>query len=302
MPPEYERKLGFRSNRNNAMTGSNATGLRVLLIALTIIGALITMTVGGVHAQDAGDDDTPLPEVAPPEIDDPPSDAELQDLQTAADQDGISLQEAINQYAWRDNFALATSRIREAAPEDFAAAEIVDADRAWVAFKEQPPKAALDILDIFRNSHGGISVEVRTGVGYSEVELQKAIPAVHYAALRSSGVRDATTTFESSTALVRTVVALELTASPGILNDLRAIATQSMIDETRPDITDSITVSVVRSPFPVLGGVDSITESVFGVVLTVGVILIGLVVFMVSLVALLFILRRARKTVASKSE
>lgn len=284
------------------MKGSNNINLKALLVALSMLGILVTANVSVAHAQGAGDDGTPAPEAAPPEIDDPPSEAELQDLQFIANQDDISLQEAIDRYAWRDNFSLATSRIREAVPEDFARAEIVDAGQAWIGFKEQPPRAALDILDIFRNSHSGISVEVRTGLGYSEAELQKAIPAVHYAVLSSPGVRNASTSFDSSTSQIRTVVALELTASPLVLNDLRAIATQRLIEETRPDILDTISVSVARSRFGALGGADSMTENLFGGVVTVGVMLIGLLAFVACFVAWLFLRKSARRRGAVKRE
>ena len=250
-----------------------------LLMALPMICVLIAATVGVVHAQDTGDGGTPPPEAAPPEIADPPSDAELDDLQFIANQEGISLEEAIDRYAWRDNFSLAISKIREAAPGSFAGAEIAGDRQAWIAFTEQPPKAAFDILDTFTSSHSSISVEVRTDASITEAELQKAIPAVHYAVLESPGVRNASTSFDSSNAQIRTVVALELTASPFVLDDLRAIATQRLIEETRPDILDSITVSVIRSPYPVLGGVDSMTESLVGGVVTVGVMLIGLLAF-----------------------
>ena len=283
------------------MRASDSTSLKALLIALFMLGVLVTATIDVAHAQDSGDDGTPLPEAAPPEIDDPPSDAELDDLQFMADQEGITLQEAIDRYAWRDNFSLATSRIREAAPEDFARAEIVDGGHAWIAFKGQPPQAALDILDVFRNSHSGVTVEVRTGLGYSEAELQKAIPAVHYAVLRSPGVRNASTSFESSTSQIRTVVALELTASPFVLDDLRDIATQRLVEETRPDILDTISVSVVRSLFPV-GGVDNMTESLFGGVLTVGVMLIGLLALVVCFLVWLYLRRGKWRRGTAKSE
>ena len=277
------------------MRGSDSTSLKALLISMFAVSTLVTATVGVVHAQDSGDGGTPLPEAAPPEIDDPPSDAELQDLQAVADREGISLQEAIDRYAWRDNFSLAVSRVRDVAPEIFAGAEIVDNSNAWIAFVEQPPKAALDILDIFKSSHSSISVEVRTNASITEAELQKAIPAVHYAVFRSPGVRNASTSFDSSTAQIRTVVVLELTASPFVLDDLRAIATQRLIDETRPDILDTISVSVVRSPYPVLGGVDSMTESLVGGVITVGVMLIGVLAFVVCFVVWLFVRRRVRR-------
>ena len=274
------------------MRSRNSTSLRVVLIALFMFGILVTACVGVVHAQDSGGDGTPLPEETTTKIDDPPSDAELQDLQALADRDGISLQEAIDRYAWHDNFSKMASTIREVAPEAFAGAEILGPRQARIAFAGQPSKTALNILDIFRNSHGGVSVEVRTGLGYSEAELERAIPAVHYAVLRSPGVRDATTSFDSSTGQIRTIVALELTASPSVLNDLRAIATQRLIEETRPDILNTISVSVVRSNFGVLGGVDSMTENLVGGVLTVGVMLIGLLVFVVCLLAWLFLRRR----------
>ena len=276
--------------------------LRAILVVLLMLGILVTATVGVAHAQDAGDDGTPLPEAAPPEIDDPPSEAELQDLQAVADREGISLQEAIDRYAWRDNFSLAVSRVRDVAPEVFAGAEIVGDSNAWISFVEQPPQAALDILDIFRSSHSSISVEVRTNASITEAELQKAIPAVHYAVLRSPGVRNASTSFESSTSQIRTVVALELTASPFVLNDLRAIATQRLIEETRPDILDTISVSVVRSPYPILGGVDSMTESLGGGVVTVGVMLIGLLAFVACFLAWLYLRRGKWRRGTAKSE
>ena len=94
-----------------------------------------------------GEESAP-PEASPPEIDDPPSSAELSDLQAVADRKGISLQEAIDRYGWNDNFALAVSRIREAAPTTFAGAEIVDGSHAWIAFTSRPPRTALDIIEL----------------------------------------------------------------------------------------------------------------------------------------------------------
>ena len=119
-------------------------------------------------------------ESSPPKIDDPPSPTELEDLQFIADQKGISLQEAIDRYAWQGNFSLAVSRIREAAPESFAGAEIVDGANAWISFTGSPPKEALDIVDIFTGSHNGVAVEVRTDESITEVEISDAVPAVHY--------------------------------------------------------------------------------------------------------------------------
>ena len=206
----------------------------------------------GHEAGDAGGTDPPPPEAPPRQIDDPPSDTELIDLQAVADQYGISLQEAIDRYAWNDNFSLAVSKIRVAAPATFAGAEIVDGSHAWIAFTGPPPKAALDIIDIFTSSHSGVSVEVRTGQSVTAAELETAIPAVHYAVFKAPGVLNASTSFESATSEIVAVVVLESTASDSVLDDLRAIAEKRLIDVTRPDILDSISISIVRSKSPVI--------------------------------------------------
>ena len=197
------------------------------------------------------------PESSPPEIDDPPNAAELEDLQFIADQKGMSLQEAIDRYGWRDNFSLAASRIREAAPETFAGAEIVDGANAWIAFTGRPPKEALDIIDIFTGSHSGVSVEVRTSQSVTHAEISDAVPAVHYALLDAEGVRIAHTTFNRDTAQMESRVMLESETSETTLDDLRAIATKRLIAVTRPDILDSISLSVVlvdRHPYGVVDG------------------------------------------------
>ena len=208
----------------------------------------------GHEAGDAGGTDPPPPKAPPRQIDDPPSDTELIDLQAVADQYGISLQEAIDRYAWNDNFSLAVSKIRVAAPATFAGAEIVDGSHAWIAFTGPPPKAALDIIDIFTSSHSGVSVEVRTNQSVTAAELETAIPAVHYAVFKAPGVRDASTSFESATGEIVAVVVQESTAPDSVLDDLRAIAEKRLVDVTRPDILDSISISIVRSKNPVLGG------------------------------------------------
>ena len=106
----------------------------------------------------------PPVEMAPPGINDPPNDAELQDLHRIADQKDISLQEAIDRYAWNDNFSLAVTRISEAFPTVFAGAEIVDTGHAWIAFESPPPQRQRWILSpnsarvtgVFRSKCGDI--------------------------------------------------------------------------------------------------------------------------------------------------
>ena len=196
--------------------------------------------------------ESPPTEMVPQAIRDAVSDAELQDLQAVADQYGMTLREAFDRYAWNDNFSRAVSRVREAAPETFAGAEIVDATNAWIAFTGPPPVAALDIIDTFTSTHSGVSVEVRTNRGLTAAELEEAVPAVHYAVYRSREVIDAITSFDPRTAQIKSTVVLKSTAPDSVVDDLRAIAEKRLIDVTRPDILDSISISVTRSTVPVL--------------------------------------------------
>ena len=195
-------------------------------------------------------------EPVPQAIRDAVSDAELQDLQAVAEQYGMTLQEAFDRYAWNDDFSRAVHRIRAAAPDTFAGAEIVDATNAWIAFTDTPPKVALDIIDAFTGNHSRVSVEVRTRHTITEAELEEAIPAVHYAVYKAPGVLNASTSFESETGEIVSVVVLENTAPDSVLDDLRAIAEQRLVEVMRPDILDSVSVSVVRSKSPALGSTD----------------------------------------------
>ena len=194
--------------------------------------------------------ESPPTEAVPPEIRDAVSDAELQDLQAVAEQYGMTLQEAFDRYAWNDNFSRAVSRVREAAPETFAGAEIVDGSHAWIAFTGPPPAAALDIIDAFTSSHSSISVEVRTNKSITAAELEEAIPAVHFAVYRTRGVLNANTSFNSETDQIEMLIVLANTTPDSILDELLAIAEKRLIEVTRLDILDDISISIVRSKHP----------------------------------------------------
>ena len=172
--------------------------------------------------------------------------AELRDLQAVADQKGMSLQAAIDRYAWNNEFAAAVWEIRKAVPGSFTGAEIVDAGNAWVAFADSAPAAATSIIDNFTSNHSGISVEVRADKGFTEVELQKAIDAAHFAVFNSPEVLDANTYFDFATFMIKTNAQLESTTSDTVLDNLRAAAATKITDATRADILNSISHSVAR--------------------------------------------------------
>ena len=209
------------------------------------------------QAQNARDDVADLPDVPAPKIGDAPNDAELEDLQFIADQEGISLQTAIERYGWQDNFSLAVAQIQEAVSVAFVGAEIVDDSNAWVAFKGAPPQAALVIINEFRSSHRGVSVHIRTGKeGLTEEERSKVVTTVHYAVYRDPEVRDATTYFDRDTSQIITTVVLDDAAPDSAIERLKSHAETKLVEATRADILNSISVVVIRSERDVLGGTE----------------------------------------------
>lgn len=133
-----------------------------------IVVALVLMTMVPVTRADEGRSTDlalmDLPDAAQPQIDDPISEAELEDLTTIADQKGMSLQAAIDRYAWNDNFALAMATVRQSSPEAFTGAEIVDGGTAWVAFAARPRQGHGDYRQVHespRHGHGGCAFGLR---------------------------------------------------------------------------------------------------------------------------------------------
>lgn len=70
---------------------------------------------------------------------------ELIDLQLIAEQRGISLEQAINDVAWQDDFASMATELEERFPDEFAGAEIGDAAGrvAGIAFEGAVPAVAV---------------------------------------------------------------------------------------------------------------------------------------------------------------
>ena len=236
---------------------------RIHLSGVVSLALMASVTVA--QADDGlGSGDVAFHEVAELQIEDSISDAELDDLHAIANQEGLTLDDAIERYAWNDNFAHAVSKIREAFPEIFAGAEIVDAQRAWVAFADSPSDGALEIIDDFTLSQGSVAVEVRTDLGFTEVDLESAITTVHYTVFDRAEVRDASTSFDFETREISVIVALDSGVPDSVIDDLRAAASDKLIEEGNGAMLDSVAVSVVRSSRSTIGGLDSGTEHLGG--------------------------------------
>lgn len=245
--------------------------MRHAQVAIAILMALVT-TVPVAQAQDGVESErlastdltlTDLPDVAAPKIDDPISEAELEDLQTFAIQEGMLLEEAIDGYAWRDNFAVAVNTVQQEYPGAFAGAAIVDARGAWVGFEADAPGPAIGIIDTFEKAHPEIAVQVRSHVGFSEVELGEAVAAVHYATLEAAGVGDASTVFDYETRQITSTVVFDSVGAAAV-DEVRNGATGRLVDSGLENLLDSIAINVVESTLPTFGGVDDNSAHIGG--------------------------------------
>jgi hypothetical protein len=135
-----------------------------------------------------------LPDVQPPAIGSPPSEAELQDLQTMADQDGITLDDAIARYGWHQSFALLVDEIRQAYPDSFAGARIEGDGQPWIAFAAGASSDAVSDIRAFEEKVFGAdssygfntttySLDIIENRGFTEAELDEMLTLQHYAVL-----------------------------------------------------------------------------------------------------------------------
>lgn len=113
------------------------------------------------------------------------------------------------------------------------------------------------MMDTFGRAHDGVSVDVRTDLGFTELELERMIEEVHFAVLERSEVRHAYTSHSFTTGQITTRVVLEDSASDSVLSVLQVISTNSLSNAARPSVLDNVTVSVVRANSRVTGGVEA---------------------------------------------
>lgn len=232
-------------------------------LALALVAAVSmaqpTLALGDESASQDGTD---------VEFHDSISEAELEDLQAIADQSGISLQAAIDRYGWNNDFALMVSNVRDDHPGAFTGAEIIDAENAWVAFASSAPPEAIGLIDDFSEYYPSVSVEVRPEAGFTEVELEEAVQAVHYSIFGDADVSSATTLFDFETQTLESVAVLPGDRASEALEALHATAIDSLVADGQANIVDHIEVSLTRSDSPVLGGDDDSSQHIGGEVLS----------------------------------
>ena len=171
-------------------------------------------------------------------------DAELEDLQFVADVQGITLDEAIARYAWRDDFAAAVGAIRENDPSSLAGAAITSASTANINFSGSISADAQSVIDDFEAENPNITISTQTSLGYTEWESEEAVVGAYFAVMAENGVEDGTAYFDDETNQI--VIAVNTVTPPSDEEKaaLERAAERRAQEATRPDITETFTVSL----------------------------------------------------------
>ncbi|NUW39019.1 hypothetical protein [Nonomuraea rhodomycinica] len=124
--------------------------------------------------------------------------AEMEDLQQAATEEGITLEEAIARYGWQDDFVRVANEARDSFPDTYAGAVIAeDGSSASIAFKGEAPATVTNLAKTVRHP-----VKVFGGRPYSEEELRQALRTTHYEILARPGVATSAGEYDVETGVV----------------------------------------------------------------------------------------------------
>ena len=128
--------------------------------------------------------------------------------------------------------------------------------------------AALEVIGAFERAYGGISVQFRPNLGFTEIDVQRAVESVHHSVLGTAGVSNATTAFDYETRQITTVVVLEHVAGGLAMTDLREGAVNGLVDSGLSNLLDRVSVVVLESNLPTLGNFDTSSANIGGELLS----------------------------------
>lgn len=191
-------------------------------------------------------------------------------MQSLANRDGTSVEAAAYKYGWQNDMALMVDRIREAFPNSVTEAEVTGERSGRIDFAGDLPSSAQSEISAFQTLHPGVQVETRTNRGYSELDLDNALEAIHYALLERDEVENAITSFDSGTIRSRVLLSGEPESPNSTLGDLRELADEKLVED-KANMTDSISVVVEEmESADELGGDENSSAHLGGEVVTGG--------------------------------
>ena len=120
----------------------------------------------------------------------------MEDLQFVADAKGITLDEAIARYGWRDDFSAAVGAIRDNDPSSLAGAAITSTSSATINFSGSISADAQSVIDDFETENPNITTSTQTNLGYTEKEAEEAVVGAYFAVIEENGVEDGTAYFD----------------------------------------------------------------------------------------------------------
>ena len=170
--------------------------------------------------------------------------AELNDLQFMANQEGITLEESIARYAWRDDFSEMVSAIEDDDPDSVVDAASTSGSSARIKFSGSISGNARNTIDKFKSENPGVAISVQTGLGFTGREVEEAVVGAHFAVLDEDGVQDSATYFDSDANEIVVTVQMATSPSDEKKSSLERAAKQGAIAATRPDIMNSFTISL----------------------------------------------------------
>lgn len=124
--------------------------------------------------------------------------SEIEDLKIIAEMENLSLDEAIDRYAWQTQFIQVADKLEEKYPDTFAGAVFEkDGSGAWFAFKHDIPKDAISAVNELP-----ATIKLYGQRGFSEMELKSKLDLVHYNTLMHDGVIDVHSYYDIDTGYI----------------------------------------------------------------------------------------------------
>ena len=174
------------------------------------------------------------------------SPAEVNDLQFIANQDGITLDESIMRFAWRDDFSKMVTAIEKENPDSVVDVAMTSGSSAWIKFSGSISGNARNAIDKFQSENPHVTVSLQTGKdpGFTKRKVEEAVIGAHFAVMAEDGVQDSVTFYDSDAIEVVVTVQMATPPSGEKLSSLEKAAERGAADATRPDITDSLAISL----------------------------------------------------------
>ena len=185
--------------------------------------------------------------------------AELNDLQFIANQDGITLDESIALYAWRGDFSSMVTAIEDDEPDSVVDVAMTSGASAWIKFSGSISADARKAIDKFKSENPHVEVSLQTGrdPGFTRREADEAVIGAHFAVMAEDGVQDSVTYYDSDAVEIVVIVQMATPPSGEKLSSLEKAAERGAAEATRPDITDSLAISLSVVQHDISGTDDS---------------------------------------------